>query len=445
MIRLHCKAQTYHWGKTGLDTLVGKAYLASVPSLPESAELYEAADQEHYAELWIGDHPSGPAEILVNHEDAQMASIIADEGFLKHYHHKDIEISHLFKLNPGRFLGHKYIEHFGQKNPKLQNSMAFLFKLLAVEKALSIQAHPHKSLAEQLHKEHPEIYKDDNHKPEIAIALGDDFMALFGFLSPEKLALNFKQNKALSEVFSYTESTVIDADFLKGCVKHMFYELDKDLENLQGITTVLQHEITAIPESDRSLHQSLFLTLLSQYGPQDIGLIFSFFFNIFNLKRDEAVVITPNEPHAYIRGDLVECMANSDNVVRGGLTPKLKDKETLYHMLPYDTLTVERAPVRGVPLFESAGGSSVVEYKTGFEEFRVIKVQASKGDEGVRVRYNTFSMVIVIGGKGTVEFKEYGMFTIEAYQAYYVMPEQEFAVKAEQDEPLVMFIANCDI
>ncbi len=68
--------------------------------------------------------------------------------------------------------------------------MAFLFKLLAVEKALSIQAHPHKSLAEKLHAAHPEIYKDDNHKPEIAIALSDDFQALFGFLTPSELEKN---------------------------------------------------------------------------------------------------------------------------------------------------------------------------------------------------------------------------------------------------------------
>ena len=70
--------------------------------------------------------------------------------------------------------------------------MAFLLKLLAVEKALSIQAHPHKSLAEQLHSKHPEIYKDDNHKPEIAIALSDDFKACFGFLKPAKIAENLQ-------------------------------------------------------------------------------------------------------------------------------------------------------------------------------------------------------------------------------------------------------------
>ena len=69
MIRLHCKVQNYHWGKKGLDTLVGKAYLASVPSLPESAELYDEANEDHYAELWIGDHPNAPAEIEINPHD----------------------------------------------------------------------------------------------------------------------------------------------------------------------------------------------------------------------------------------------------------------------------------------------------------------------------------------------------------------------------------------
>ena len=68
--------------------------------------------------------------------------------------------------------------------------MAFLFKLLAIDKALSIQAHPHKELAEKLHIERPDIYKDDNHKPEIAIALSDDFVALFGFLNEQGIRTN---------------------------------------------------------------------------------------------------------------------------------------------------------------------------------------------------------------------------------------------------------------
>ena len=62
--------------------------------------------------------------------------------------------------------------------------MAFLFKVLSVQKALSIQAHPNKLLAEKLHAKFPDIYKDDNHKPEIAIALNDDFIACYGFAEP---------------------------------------------------------------------------------------------------------------------------------------------------------------------------------------------------------------------------------------------------------------------
>jgi mannose-6-phosphate isomerase len=95
--------------------------------------------------------------------------------------------------------------------------------------------------------------------------------------------------------------------------------------------------------------------LKDQYGTKDIGLLFAFFFNLFRLKRGEAVVITPNEPHAYLSGDLVECMANSDNVVRGGLTPKLKDKETLYSMLPYETVDSgkPRGPTQGTPVIET--------------------------------------------------------------------------------------------
>ena len=135
---------------------------------------------------------------------------------------------------------------------------------------------------------------------------------------------------------------MINDVFVKEAVHRLFYEIDNDHETLEHINTVLMNEILMLAPGDRSDHQQLFLDLKEQYGLKDIGLLFIFFFNIMRLKRDEAVVITPNEPHAYISGDLVECMANSDNVVRGGLTPKLKDKETLYHMLPYHTLGVDR-------------------------------------------------------------------------------------------------------
>ncbi len=202
---------------------------------------------------------------------------------------------------------------------------------------------------------------------------------------------------------SYDEAhTTVDENFVKQSVHRLFYEIDKDLSTLEHINTVLMNEILAVDEAHLSEHQKLFLDLKEQYGLRDIGLLFIFFFNIMRLKRGEGVVITPNEPHAYISGDLVECMANSDNVVRGGLTPKLKDKETLYHMLPYHTLGVERTPVKGNPVHKS-DTCEIVEYKTGFEEFRVFKVEVSpKSGPATSLIFKTFSMAVVISGSGHV-------------------------------------------
>ena len=72
---------------------------------------------------------------------------------------------------------------------------------MSVRTALSIQAHPHKSLAEKLHVEFPDVYKDPNHKPEIAIALSDDFVACYGFASAETIMKNLDENPKLAELF----------------------------------------------------------------------------------------------------------------------------------------------------------------------------------------------------------------------------------------------------
>jgi mannose-6-phosphate isomerase len=98
----------------------------------------------------------------------------------------------------------------------------------------------------------------------------------------------------------------------------------------------LKTHIESLPVEQHSEHQKLCLRLIEQYGLADIGILFTFFFNILCLKTGEAFVISPDEPHAYISGDLIEAMVSSDNVVRGGLTPKFKDTQTLMDMLIYE-------------------------------------------------------------------------------------------------------------
>jgi mannose-6-phosphate isomerase len=111
----------------------------------------------------------------------------------------------------------------------------------------------------------------------------------------------------------------------------MFFELDtaESKEKLTGYIEKIHDHIKTLAEDQLSEHQKLFLRLIDQYGNSDIGIIFTFFFNILKLQKGESFVISPDEPHAYIAGDLVEAMVNSDNVVRGGLTPKFKDTQTL--------------------------------------------------------------------------------------------------------------------
>ncbi len=96
---------------------MAQAYLAQVPSLPESAELYDQAKEDTYAELWIGDHPNGPAQIIIDTHDQQLIKIINQQDFINHHHGKEIAINELFKLNPERFLGKAYLERFGVDDP----------------------------------------------------------------------------------------------------------------------------------------------------------------------------------------------------------------------------------------------------------------------------------------------------------------------------------------
>lgn len=224
-------------------------------------------------------------------------------------------------------------------------------KLLSVDKAISIQAHPNQTLSEKLHAARPDIYRDETHKPEIGVALDDNVASCFGFLGGEKLAANLRECKVLGGYFEYEHGvTVCDETFLRKAIHKLLFELDKDQNLLEKTIGDLEAEISKVSEERRSEHQKLFLTLIAQYGRDDVGLVFIFFFNILRLKKGEALLSIPDEPHAYLSGDIVECMCNSDNTVRGGLTPKFKDTDILYDMLPYQNMEIERKPFSGIPL-----------------------------------------------------------------------------------------------
>merc|ERR1711871_247291 len=151
MLKLKCKCQSYAWGRIGTNS---SAALLAKGGDPE----FVLDEEKPYAELWMGTHKNGPSEVDVPSSGGTMP------------------LSEYLTNHP---------EAYGQVKPYPGGGgLPFLFKVLSINTALSIQSHPDKTLAEKLHKERPEVYKDDNHKPEMAVAL-TPFQAMCGFRSVE--------------------------------------------------------------------------------------------------------------------------------------------------------------------------------------------------------------------------------------------------------------------
>ncbi|XP_037689337.1 mannose-6-phosphate isomerase isoform X2 [Choloepus didactylus] len=221
--------------------------------------------------------------------------------------------------------------------------LPFLFKVLSVETALSIQAHPNKELAEKLHRQAPEHYPDANHKPEIAIAL-TSFQGLCGFRPIEEIVAFLKkvpefqfligENAATQLKHSIGRDSHVVASALKTCFSHLMKTEKKVVvEQLNLLVKRISQEVAAGNKTE-SIYGELLLQLHQQY-PGDIGCFAIYFLNLLTLKPGEAMFLEANVPHAYLKGDCVECMACSDNTVRAGLTPKFIDVPTLCEMLDY--------------------------------------------------------------------------------------------------------------
>lgn len=154
--------QNYAWGKPAHTSLVAKLAGHSTP-----ADKNEGG--KPFAELWIGTHPNGPARVeKIYPEDHAGAPV--DDG-------KTTALLDLLRSDPETWLGAVAPSTTGESS---RDNIPYLLKALSVNQALSIQAHPHKELAEELHRKSPELYRDSNHKPEISIPLGE-FCCLCGF------------------------------------------------------------------------------------------------------------------------------------------------------------------------------------------------------------------------------------------------------------------------
>jgi len=316
---LDCAAQQYAWGKIGSNSLVARLKAAQ-------NENFSINEKGSYAELWIGTHPNGMSNVLLPSEVGVARSI---------------PLVDYVQENPEMHLGIN-----GFTEPSKEFDITFLFKVLSIEKVLSIQAHPDKFLAAQLHTEKPHVYKDPNHKPEMAVALTDDFEAMSGFRPIPEIATNMLEYVEFTElvgleskdsIMAAAEGRLIcDTKSTLKVLYQSYMEADDAIVKKQ-LDRLIQRLSSKIEPTSLD---KLLLKLAKQF-PGDSGIFSPIIFNYLKLKKGDAFYIGANEPHAYIQGEILECMACSDNVVRAGLTPKLKDVETLVKMLTYKTTIPE--------------------------------------------------------------------------------------------------------
>ncbi|HEJ0421326.1 TPA: mannose-6-phosphate isomerase [Citrobacter koseri] len=283
MQKLINSVQNYAWGsKTALTELYGIAN----PS------------QQPMAELWMGAHPKSSSRI----EGA--------DG-------KAVSLRDVIEHDKATLLGESVAKRFGE--------LPFLFKVLCAAQPLSIQVHPNKHNSEMgFAKENTagipmdaaeRNYKDPNHKPELVFAL-TPFLAMNAFRE-------FSEIVSLLQPVSGAHTAI--AHFLQEPNAERLSQLFASLLNMQGDEKSRALAVLKAALNSQQGEPWQTIRVISEFYPDDSGLFSPLLLNVVKLNPGEAMFLFAETPHAYLQGVALEVMANSDNVLRAGLTPKYID------------------------------------------------------------------------------------------------------------------------
>ncbi|KGL63823.1 mannose-6-phosphate isomerase, class I [Polaribacter sp. Hel1_85] len=358
ILRVEGKVQNYDWG--------GKTYIPNLVS--QSID-----ENETYAEYWLGAHLKAPSIVKIENDS--------------------ISLDHFLSENKIENLGKKVTNEFGK--------LPYLFKVLDVNKMLSIQVHPSIEAAIKGYQTENEKgialtaknrnYKDQNHKPEIMVALSD-FWLLHGFLERDKLIKNLKETKELS----FLMDTFLEEGYLGLYKKVMEYSQEEVNEVLKPLVDRIYPKYLN-NELEKSSPAYWSAKSLDNKNSQNIdrGIFSIYFFNILNVSKGEAVFQDAGVPHAYLEGKNMELMANSDNVLRGGLTSKHIDVEELIKNTKFEETIPE--VLSG---FENKSNGEIV-FKTKAKDFELSKIELKATDIHNSIS-NSVEILIALNGAATV-------------------------------------------
>jgi mannose-6-phosphate isomerase len=349
--------QEYAWGsRTAIPELLDQPVPAEKPQ----------------AELWMGAHPKAPSQVL-------------SDGIWR-------SLPEVIQENPAETLGQEVAARFSNKLP-------FLFKVLAAARPLSIQAHPNKEQAEQGFARENELgvpldapqrnYRDDNHKPEIICAL-TPFCALNGFRKLEEALRLLEKIRVpgLAEIVSFLRSHP-NRDGLKKFFNHLM-TTDRGKQR-----KIVEQAVNSAEQQTNEEPVWTWMIKLNEEYPGDMGVLSPLFLNLVRLKPQQAMYLPAGELHGYLEGVGIELMANSDNVLRGGLTPKHIDVQELLTVLnfTYDDLNILGPE-------NLAFGEAT--YSTEAEEFVLSVMRLNKGAPFSSPRNRSVEIMICTEGEVSV-------------------------------------------
>jgi len=356
-------------------------------------------NEEHkpFAEYWMGAHPSASSDILTPNGELSLNQLVTDY--------------------PEDFIGDKVQQKFGE--------LPYLFKILDVKDMLSIQVHPTKIEAEKGFEAEEAAgipigasnrnYKDKNHKPEVMVALSE-FWLLHGF----------KQKDALRETlqtvpeFAGLEDIFTTAGY-KGLYQYVM-ELEQEKVN-ELLAPLVERELARKKAGELSRDQPGWWVAKLFEGSDktteiDRGVFSIYFFNIMKALPGEAVFQGAGVPHAYLEGQNVELMANSDNVLRGGLTPKHVDvPELLKHTL------FEGVEPKVIPGNETSKGET--NYPCPVPDFGITKIEL---DASQTYHSKASSLEIIVVIKGDLEIKGGNVVSAKHGEAVAILKDESYTI-----------------
>lgn len=381
MFPLRGVVKQYDWG--------GSRFIADLLADPNS-------DQKPYAEYWMGTHPQGMSHVETANEQWTPVNSVAGE-------------------------------------------LSFLYKVLDVSSMLSIQVHPSKEAARfdfarenqmgiALDAPHRN-YKDANHKPELMVALSP-FWLLHGFKEPALLKQTLTRVEALQFLLPVFEQGGYEALYRR-VMEMPQQEVDR---RLQGhIDTLLPlYRAQQLAKDDPDFWAARAALAFSQNGSVDRGIFSIYLYNLVRLGTGEAIFQDAGIPHAYLEGQNVEIMANSDNVLRGGLTSKHIDVGELIKHVRFE-------PVIPQVLHAAASDGS---FAIPVDDFSLRQLLPGNGSLQL-LRVETPSILLCM--QGSVELAAGGSTILlkQGQPAALLMPGHDIAIKALCDG--LLFIATTGI